>query len=207
MNYDTTIYTDGSGLGKGGLGGWASVIYEDGNDPKINLGNGEGNSAELEVRAVLASLQYLVENTKSFRKAVIYTDNKYVALGVARWMYTWEHNRWMKSNGERVFARHLWERMINLARILDKKLYVKWVRSHNGNPGNELADEKAKSARKQMKDGTRIIYNIYDLIAGDKFIFDDTELEAKKVTHRGIYIEGDNSDELIEWDWERINIL
>ena len=76
----------------------------------------------------------------------IYTDSKYVKLGITEWIYKWEKNNWKTSKKEDVKNKDLWLQLYEL----NKSFKIKWIwiKAHTGDPMNEEADSLAKKAAK-----------------------------------------------------------
>ena len=81
---------------------------------------------------------------KSNDEIEIYTDSKYVKLGITEWINTWIKNNWQTSKKEGVKNKDLWLELYNLNKSLNVKW--NWVKSHAGNPLNEEVDLLAKKA-------------------------------------------------------------
>ena len=75
---------------------------------------------------------------------VIYTDSKYVKLGITEWINKWVINKWKTSKKEDVKNKDLWIELYNLNQSLDVKW--NWVKAHAGNKINEKVDLLAKKA-------------------------------------------------------------
>ena len=74
----------------------------------------------------------------------IYTDSKYVKLGITEWINKWVTNNWKTSKRENVKNKDLWIELYNLNKSLNIKW--NWVKAHAGNPMNEEVDLLAKKA-------------------------------------------------------------
>jgi ribonuclease HI len=74
----------------------------------------------------------------------LYTDSKYVKMGITEWIKKWSQNNWKTSSKQKVKNLELWEEL----NIISKKHKIKWfwVKSHAGNPFNEEVDVLAKKA-------------------------------------------------------------
>ena len=98
------IYTDGSCLNNPGDGGWAAIINDNGNISKItgNEKNTTNNKMEL-----IAPINALKKINKE-EAVEIYTDSKYVKLGITEWINKWINNGWKTSKKENVKNKELW---------------------------------------------------------------------------------------------------
>lgn len=129
------IYTDGSCKGNPGKGGWGVYIKE--GLKEIELYGMEENTTNnrMELTAILKIFPYL----KKTEKYIIYTDSQYVYRGILFWLEDWKKRNWKK-----VKNIDLWKEMdINLKEYKDI-LEFHWIKGHNGNIGNEIADKLAK---------------------------------------------------------------
>ena len=134
------IYTDGSCLNNPGDGGWAAIINDNGNISKItgNEKNTTNNKMEL-----IAPINALKKINKE-EAVEIYTDSKYVKLGITEWINKWINNGWKTSKREDVKNKDLWLELHELNNLI--KIKWIWVKAHAGNPLNEEVDMLAKKA-------------------------------------------------------------
>ena len=134
------IYTDGSCLNNPGNGGWAAIINDNGKISKItgNEKNTTNNKMEL-----IASINALQKISKG-ETVEIYTDSKYVKLGITEWINKWIDNGWKTSKKENVKNKELWLELHELNSSL--KIKWIWVKAHVGDPLNEEVDMLAKKA-------------------------------------------------------------
>ena len=70
------------------------------------------------------------------------TDSQYVQLGMTKYLPNWKEKGWVKSNGDRVLNRDLWEQLDVLTQ--SHEVAWKWNRCHQGNPDQERCDLLAK---------------------------------------------------------------
>ncbi len=134
-------YTDGSCEPNPGTGGFAVI-----RDMKPHVLGGEHKTTNIRMEgfAIIAALK-----DSNGEKCEIYSDSEFWIKVVTVWSISWEANGWKKKGGE----------IKNLDIVLEIcPLYKKanaeliWVRGHNDDPGNELADEWANKARfEQLK--------------------------------------------------------
>ena len=134
------IYTDGSCLNNPGNGGWAAIINDNGKISKItgNEKNTTNNKMEL-----IAPINALKKINKE-EAVEIYTDSKYVKLGITEWINKWINNGWKTSKKENVKNKELWLELHELYSSL--KIKWIWVKAHAGDPLNEEVDMLAKKA-------------------------------------------------------------
>ena len=134
------IYTDGSCLTNPGNGGWAAIINEDGKIKKISGSEKNTTNNKMELMAPIRALEK-VDKSKNIE---IYTDSKYVKLGITEWIHKWMKNNWQTSKKEDVKNKDLWVELYNLNKSLN--VNWNWVKAHAGNPMNEEVDLMAKKA-------------------------------------------------------------
>ena len=69
---------------------------------------------------------------------VLHTDSQYVQKGISEWIHGWKKRGWKTASKEPVKNEDLW-RALDAAQA-EHKVDWRWVRGHNGHPGNERAD-------------------------------------------------------------------
>lgn len=114
--------------------------YFDGYGSSLN--SGTNNVAEVlgATAAIRKAKEYVITDL------LIYSDSKYVIQGIYDWSPFWLKRNWVKATGEPVQNQNEWKAL--LAELEEIKargvtVEVKWVKGHNGNLGNETADELA----------------------------------------------------------------
>lgn len=91
----------------------------------------------MELLAVIVGLGAL---TKKGLKVLVVTDSKYVVDSVTK---GWVHN-WVKKGFKDKKNPDLWRAYLAVAK--DFEVDFKWVKGHNGHPGNERCDQLAVEA-------------------------------------------------------------
>ena len=134
------IYTDGSCLNNPGSGGWAAIINDSGKILKISGSEINSTNNKMELMAPIKALQKIDKN----RKVEIYTDSKYVKLGITEWIHKWMKNNWQTSKKEKVKNKELWISLYELTKSFEINWI--WVKAHDGNLLNEEVDLMAKKA-------------------------------------------------------------
>jgi len=134
------IYTDGSCLTNPGNGGWAAIIIKEGENKEISGSEKDTTNNRMELLAPINALKKMSPN----EQIEIYTDSKYVKLGITEWINKWVVNNWKTSKKEDVKNKDLWNELYNLNKSLDIKW--NWVKAHAGNKINEKVDLLAKKA-------------------------------------------------------------
>ena len=134
------IYTDGSCLNNPGNGGWAAIINNGGDILRISGSERNTTNNKMELMAPIRALQKISQD----EQVEIYTDSKYVKLGITEWIHKWIKNNWLTSKKEPVKNKELWVELYNLTKSLEINWI--WVKAHAGNPLNEEVDLLAKKA-------------------------------------------------------------
>jgi ribonuclease HI len=131
-----TYYTDGSCEPNPGAGGYAVI-----RDMKPHLLGSEASSTNIrmEGKALIAAL-----TDAAGQPCEIHTDSEFWINVITKWAPGWQRNGWKKKNGD---IRNL--DIVQAVYLLyqDSQAKLVWVRGHNKNPGNELADVWANKAR------------------------------------------------------------
>lgn len=134
------IYTDGA-FRKTGLGGWSFVIKTPVGQ-KIRYGYQYNTTSQrMELTAIVEALEYIGTLTVP---VTLYSDSQYAVKGINEWMLVWSKNGWRKHNRKQIENLDLWKTIHSLTRA--SNVEFKWVRGHDGNEGNELADKMANKA-------------------------------------------------------------
>jgi len=134
------IYTDGSCLGNPGDGGWAAIINDDGKILKISGNEKSTTNNKMELMAPISALKKINKG----KKIEIYTDSKYVKLGITEWIHKWTENNWQTSKKKDVKNKELWMELYGLTKSF--QISWIWVKAHAGNTLNEEVDSLAKKA-------------------------------------------------------------
>jgi ribonuclease HI len=131
------IYTDGACRGNPGPGGWGALLLAGKHRKTLHGGEPETTNNRMELMAAIEALNAL----KGPRNVVLHTDSKYVMHGITEWMDNWKKRGWKTSNKKPVKNQDLW--MLLDEAIARHEIQWKWVKGHDGNAGNEEADELA----------------------------------------------------------------
>jgi ribonuclease HI len=142
------IYTDGACKGNPGVGGWGALILRDG-APVRELHGGEQltTNNRMELLAVIRALEALEPGTR----AKLHTDSQYVQLGISQWIHSWKKRGWKTADKKPVKNEDLWKQLDDIRSKHDIEWL--WVRGHDGDPGNERADELANLGVEQVTRG------------------------------------------------------
>jgi ribonuclease HI len=137
-----TYYTDGSCSPNPGPGGFA-VIKE--MQPAIVGHELTSTNIRMEGQALIAAMR-----DADGKECQIYTDSEFWINVITKWAPGWESKNWVKKGGE---IKNLEIVKEALGLYQKSRAILTWVRGHEGDPGNELADEWANSARSNRMDG------------------------------------------------------
>lgn len=134
------LFTDGSaGPSNPGPGGWAVTTATQ----VLIVGHAHlTTNNRMEGVAVLEALRHLAG-----RPGIVWTDSQLWSNTANSWAPSWERRGWRKADGSTPVNLDLVVPIFQLAKLGHAQ--VRWVRGHNGTPGNELADEWASKARLQ----------------------------------------------------------
>lgn len=129
-------YTDGSCSPNPGPGGFA--VIKNG-QPHILGREANSTNIRMEGEAMLAAL-----NDSAGEACQIHTDSEFWIKTVTIWSLAWEKNGWKKKGGE---VKNL-DLVLQLCEAYKKsQAELIWVRGHNNDEFNEMADDWANRAR------------------------------------------------------------
>jgi ribonuclease HI len=137
MNEVVEIYTDGACKGNPGVGGWGVLLRRGDQARKLHGGERLTTNNRMEMTAVIRALEAI----KPGSQVRLHTDSQYVQQGISEWIHGWKKRGWRTADKKPVKNEDLWRRIDELAALHDIEWL--WVRGHDGNPGNEAADELA----------------------------------------------------------------
>lgn len=133
------IYTDGACKGNPGPGGWGVLLKSAGDQKELFGGEAKTTNNRMELTAVIEALAAL----KRPCRVTLHVDSQYVLKGITEWIAGWKARGWITAAKEPVKNVDLWQRLDHLVNSSGHEIAWKWVRGHNGDPGNELADRLA----------------------------------------------------------------
>lgn len=131
------IWTDGACKGNPGLGGWGVLMRYNHHLKELYGGEPGTTNNRMELTAVIEALKALTKPCV----VVLHTDSQYVQKGMTEWLPGWRSRGWRTAARQPVKNADLWQRLDDLAR--QHQIEWRWVRGHDGDPGNERADELA----------------------------------------------------------------
>jgi len=137
MSDPVVVYTDGACKGNPGPGGWGALLRWGDHEKELFGGQAQTTNNRMELTAVIEALAALEQRCQ----VAVYTDSAYVKNGITTWIHNWKQRGWRTADKKPVKNVELWQRLDALASQHDVQWH--WVRGHNGDPGNERADELA----------------------------------------------------------------
>ncbi|HEU5294343.1 MAG TPA: ribonuclease HI [Burkholderiaceae bacterium] len=137
MSEPVVVYTDGACKGNPGPGGWGALLRWRDHQRELFGGELQTTNNRMELTAVIEALSALKQRSE----VAVYTDSEYVKNGITTWIHNWKQRGWRTADKKPVKNVELWQRLDALAASHDVRWH--WVRGHNGDPGNERADELA----------------------------------------------------------------
>lgn len=152
------IYTDGACSGNPGVGGYACIISIPKGIKMFSGGEKNTTNNRMELKGVISGLYELYKlvikykTLKEVDDIEIISDSAYVINALNKgWLYQWEKNGWITSNGKSVKNVDLWLELKNYVNIF-KKYGIKNIRfvKVKGHSGVSLNEECDKMARKEI---------------------------------------------------------
>ncbi len=131
------FHTDGSASPNPGPGGYA--VIENGAPVALGSEDGDTTNIRMEGRALIAAMKL----SREF-ESQIYTDSEFWINVLTKWAPGWNAKGWKKKGGE-IKNLDLVQEAYGL--YLEVRPELIWVRGHNGDENNELADQWANKAR------------------------------------------------------------
>jgi len=97
---------------------------------------------QMELTAPIEALKYIKKHKISV-PIELFSDSKYVVLGITEWIFNWQKNNWRNSAKKPVLNKELWQEL----HALNIEYKPKWtyVKGHNEDKYNDRADEIATS--------------------------------------------------------------
>ena len=131
------IYTDGACRRNPGPGGWGALLKSNGHERELCGGALETTNNQMEMMAAIKALESLKESCQ----VDLFTDSKYVKLGITEWIIRWKTNGFKNAKKKPVVNAELWIRLDAVAS--EHQINWQWVKGHAGHVDNERADALA----------------------------------------------------------------
>lgn len=135
------IYTDGACSGNPGPGGWSAVILHDGKQEEVVGGEKQTTNNKMELLAAINGLKSITHRDITVK---MFTDSLYVKNGITNWI-----NNWKLKDYKDVKNVELWKELDSLCQKF--KIEWNWVKAHNGNKYNEIADKLAREQAQRAR--------------------------------------------------------
>ena len=129
------VFCDGSCLGNPGPGGWA-VLMLDSNVETIKTG-GAAQTTNNRMEIIAAC-----EGIELAGKCELYTDSKYLVIGITQWLPNWKRKNWRTASGGEVKNIDLWRRVDALCANND--VSWNWIKGHNNHTIHDRVDQLAR---------------------------------------------------------------
>ncbi|MFM6992545.1 MAG: ribonuclease HI [Rhodoferax sp.] len=134
---EVVIYTDGACKGNPGPGGWGVLLRSaDGSEKELCGGEAGTTNNRMEMMAVIQALAAL----KRPCRVTLHLDSQYVLKGITEWLPGWKAKGWRTAAKQPVKNVDLWQQLDALVSQGGHAIDWRWVKGHNGDPGNERAD-------------------------------------------------------------------
>ncbi|SEQ77536.1 ribonuclease HI [Solimonas aquatica] len=131
------IHTDGACKGNPGPGGWGALLQYGGHFRRLKGGERQTTNNRMELTAAIEALKALREPCQ----VTLHTDSVYVMQGLTQWLPGWKARGWRTADKKPVKNQDLWQLLD--AEAGRHRIDWRWVKGHNGDPGNEEADRLA----------------------------------------------------------------
>lgn len=130
------IWTDGSANNATNSKGGYGIVMVNGSVKQFCGGSyNNTTSARMELMGVIKAL----EKCEPGNKVKVYCDNRYVVDSLMqRWAFKWASENWKGRKNK-----DLLKKLLDQYHRLNGKVTLLWVKGHNNNPYNELADRLA----------------------------------------------------------------
>jgi len=140
------IYTDGACKGNPGPGGWGVLLKAGGVEKELFGGERQTTNNRMEMLAVIMAL----ESLKRPCHVILHADSQYVLKGITEWLTGWKARSWKTAAKQPVKNVDLWQRLDALVAGAGHRIEWRWVKGHDGDPGNERADALANRGVAQV---------------------------------------------------------
>ena len=103
----------------------------------------------MELTAAIEALKFLTAYYLLPTAITIFTDSKYVMLGITKWIHNWQKKNWKTAGKKPVLNQDLWQELLRVSE--NKKIEWRYIEGHTGHKLNERADEIATSFADHLK--------------------------------------------------------
>jgi ribonuclease HI len=143
------IYADGACEPNPGAGGWAFVVYRDGQEIHADCGGANLTTNNImELTGALMALRWFAERGV-VEPVRLFCDSQYVVNGCNDWRHGWKARGWCrKGKNPEIANLDLWKELD--AALMAVPIRLEWVKGHAGIIGNERADELSLEGRQAV---------------------------------------------------------
>ena len=134
-----SVFTDGACSRNPGPGGWGALMTWGDHQRELSGGESQTTNNRMEMMAAIMAIEALKRATE----VRLHTDSVYLKDGITRWIHGWKRNGWRTADRKPVKNVDLWQRLD--AALATHHITWIWVKGHAGHPGNERADELART--------------------------------------------------------------
>lgn len=151
---------------------------------------GHGSSSEAELNAMVELLKYLKEHPE-LKDIRVWCDNQVVVGGFQGGMFKWCKNNWITTSGKVVMAKPKWIEAKALWEEISEetKIRVEKIKGHNGNVGNNAADELATKGINGVLEGRE--ETVIKVLPADKYWSPKVEIPRLLVNPRWYFSSND----------------
>lgn len=142
------VYTDGGCNPKTWAGGWGCAIYAHGSLHELHGGATGTTNNRMELQAVIEAIKFIDNPDADIR---LHSDSQYVIKSLEEYVWGWKFRGWRLSANKEVKNKDLWielDALVEAHKAAEHPIDFRWVRGHNGNVGNHLADHLATAGIK-----------------------------------------------------------
>ena len=139
------IWTDGSAHNATNSRGGYGIVIVNGTTRQFSGGSyNHTTSARMEIMGVIKALEKCESNGS---KIIVYCDNQYVCNCIDKgWAFKWAKEKWRgRKNAD------LLKKLVHQYNRLNGLVKLQWVRGHDNNEHNELADRLASLGSQRKK--------------------------------------------------------
>lgn len=140
MTAAVIIYTDGACRGNPGPGGWGALMLAGDQRKTLSGFERQTTNNRMELMGALEALRTLRKPCE----VVLWTDSEYLRKGMTEWLPGWKARGWKTAAKQPVKNADLWQALETAA--APHRVDWRWVKGHNGDPGNEAVDRLANEA-------------------------------------------------------------
>lgn len=153
------IFCDGAAVPNPGAGGWAWVMYIDGQEFSYACGGDpHATNNQMELTAILNAIEKAkkIDMIPMPKTVTVWSDSQYCVKGINEWRHGWKAKGWARGGPNSdlknriLLNADLWKAIDEgLLKIEGTQIIIHWVKGHHGIAGNERADELAELGRQE----------------------------------------------------------